>query len=336
MLPLSVNDFLKPKIVSIQQKEEKNGESKYARIVLEPLERGFGHTLGNSLRRILLSSMPGAAVTEVEIDGVLHEYSTIEGVQDDVIDLLLNIKKLAFILHTRDSVTLTLSKKGPGIVTGSDINLEHDIELANPELVLTTLGDNGNLNLKLKVQRGIGYEPANIGLSDQLSADSKQIGVLKLDATYTPVQKVSYTVENARVEQRTNLDKLIIDIQTNGTIDPEIAINAAAAILKDQLSVFMDIKSEDMAVDDHVEDEIDPVLLQTIDELDLTVRSANCLKAENIYYLGELVQRSENELLKTPNLGKKSLNEIKDLLSSKGLNLGMKIEKWPPSNITNK
>lgn len=331
MLPLTVNDFLKPKIVDIQEKGKHQ-----SRIVLEPLERGFGHTLGNSLRRILLSSMPGAAVTEVEIGGVLHEYSTIEGVQDDVIDLLLNIKKLAFILHTRDSVTLTLSKQGIGPVTGADITLEHDVELVNPEQVITTLSENGSINLKLKVQRGIGYEPASIGLSDQLSADSKLIGVLKLDATFTPVQKVAYTVENARVEQRTNLDKLIIDIQTNGTIDPEIAINSAAAILKDQLSVFMDIKSEEETVDEHVEDKIDPALLQTIDELDLTVRSANCLKAENIYYLGELVQRSENELLKTPNLGKKSLNEIKDLLASKGLNLGMKIENWPPSNIVNK
>lgn len=331
MLPLTVNDFLKPRIVDVQSKGDYQ-----SRIVLEPLERGFGHTLGNSLRRILLSSMPGAAVTEVEIDGVLHEYGTLDGVQDDIIEILLNIKKLAFILNSRDCVNLSLTKQGTGPVTGADIALEHDVELVNPEQLITTLSDNASINLKLKIQRGIGYEPTSIGLTDQLAVEPSQIGALKLDATYSPVVKVAYSVENARVEQRTNLDKLIIDIQTNGTIDPEVAINSAAAILKDQLSVFMDIKSEEEVVEEQPEDEVDPALLQTIDELDLTVRSANCLKAEHIYYLGELVQRSENELLKTPNLGKKSLNEIKDLLLSKGLSLGMKIENWPPSNVVNK
>lgn len=328
MLPLTVNDFLKPKVVDIQRK---GGHQ--SRIVLEPLERGFGHTLGNSLRRILLSSMPGAAVTEVEIDGVLHEYSTVEGIQDDVIDILANIKKLAFVLNSRDSVNLTLSKSGAGVVTGADVQLDHDVELINPEQVITTLSDSGNLNIKLKVSRGIGYQPANHRVHDQLTSETDKIGTLKLDTTYTPVTKVAYTVENARVEQRTNLDKLIIDLETNGTIDPEDAINLAAAILKDQLSIFMDIKATDELVIEQTEEKTDPVLLQTIDELDLTVRSANCLKAENIYYLGELVQRSENELLKTPNLGKKSLNEIKDLLASKSLSLGMKIENWPPSDI---
>lgn len=328
MLPLTVNDFLKPKVVDIQRK---GGHQ--SRIVLEPLERGFGHTLGNALRRILLSSMPGAAVTEVEIDNVLHEYSTVEGIQDDVIDILTNIKNLAFILNSRDNVTLTLSKTGSGIVTGADIKLDHDVELVNPEQVITTLSEKANLNLKLKVSRGIGYQPSTIRLIDQISSEAGKIGALKLDSTFTPVIKVAYAVENARVEQRTNLDKLIIDLETNGTIDPEDAINLAAAILKDQLSIFMDIKAVDQAVEVKQEQKIDPVLLQTIDELDLTVRSANCLKAENIYYLGELVLRTESELLKTPNLGKKSLNEIKDLLSSKGLSLGMKIDNWPPSDM---
>lgn len=327
MLPLSVNEFLKPKVVDIQRK----GGHK-SRIVLEPLERGFGHTLGNSLRRILLASMPGAAITEVEIDGVLHEYSTIEGVQGDVIDILLNLKKLAFIIKGREQVVLSLKKEGPGPVTGADISLESDIELVNPEQIITTLGNNGKINMTLKVNRGIGYVPATTRLSDQLNAETTQIGVLKLDATFTPVNKVTYSVENARVEQRTNLDKLIIDIETNGTIDPEEAINSAAAILKDQLSVFVDIKAANEEVVKVPETTIDPALLQTIDELDLTVRSANCLKAENIYYLGDLVKRTENELLKTPNLGKKSLNEIKELLSSKGLSLGMSIDNWPPAD----
>jgi DNA-directed RNA polymerase subunit alpha len=204
MLPLSVNDFLKPKVVDIQRK---GGHQ--SRIILEPLERGFGYTLGNSLRRILLSSMPGAAVTEVEIEGVLHEYSTIEGVQDDVIEILLNIKKLAFVLNSRDEVVLTLRKQGAGPVTGADIQLEHDAELVNPEQIITTLGDNGKLNMRLKVSRGIGYVPATTRLVDEMSSETAQVGILKLDATFTPVNKVTYTVENARVEQRTNLDKLI-------------------------------------------------------------------------------------------------------------------------------
>lgn len=327
MLPLSVNDFLKPKVVDIQRK---GGHQ--SRIILEPLERGFGHTLGNSLRRILLSSMPGAAVTEVEIDGVLHEYSTIEGVQDDVIEILLNIKKLAFILKGREEVTVVLKKEGAGKVTGADIKLDHDIELVNPEQVLTTLGTNGKISMKLKVNRGIGYVPSATRLVDQIATDAIQIGVLKLDSTFTPVNRVTYSVENARVEQRTNLDKLIIDIETNGTIDPEDAINSAAAILKDQLSVFVDIKAVAEETIKAPEALIDPALLQTIDELDLTVRSANCLKAENIYYLGDLVKRTENELLKTPNLGKKSLNEIKELLLSKNLSLGMHIDNWPPAD----
>ena len=305
MLPASVNDFLKPK-VDIQRK---GGHQ--SRIILEPFERGFAHTFGNSLRRVLLSSMPGAAVTEVEIDGVLHEYSTIEGVQDDVIGILLNIKKLAFVLKGREEVTVTIKKEGAGKVTGADIKLEHDVELVNPEQLITTLGSTGKLSMKLKVNRGIGYVPSATRMIDQLSSDSSvQIGVLKLDATFTPVNRVTYTVENSRVEQRTNLDKLIIDIETNGTIDPEDAINCAAAILKDQLSVFVDIKTVAEETVKTPETLIDPALLQTIDELDLTVRSANCLKAENIYYLGDLVKRTENELLKTPNLGKESFNQI--------------------------
>lgn len=325
MLPLTVNDFLKPKVIDIQRKNPYQ-----SKIVLEPLERGFGHTLGNALRRVLLSSLPGAAVTEIEIDGVLHEYSTVEGAQDDVVDIILNVKKLAFILNSREDVVLTLNKSEAGPVIGADIKLEHDVELANPEQIITTLAEGVSLNMKLKISRGIGYVPAAKTLSDQLNIDKvKNISAISIDATYTPVNKVAFSVENARVEQRTNLDKLIIDLETNGTIDPEDAINTAAAILKDQLSIFVDIKAVIEKEEEPEEQKVDPVLLQTIDELDLTVRSANCLKAENIHYLGDLVCRSEAELLKTPNLGKKSLNEIKQILTSKGLSLGMKLEKWP-------
>jgi DNA-directed RNA polymerase subunit alpha len=328
----SVNDFLKPRIVDVQRK----GGNR-SRLVLEPLERGFGHTLGNALRRVLLSSMPGCAVTEVKIDGVLHEYGAIEGVYDDVIDMMLNLKGLYFVLQGRDEVTLALDKKGPGPVLGSDIQLDHDVLLQNPLHVITHLNDDVTLRLKIKVARGRGYEPATVRLMEQLkNAEAQQIGVLRLDATYTPVLKVSYIVERARVEQRTDLDKLIIDLETNGTIDPEEAINRAASILKDQLSIFVEIKPTEISEELQSEAQMDPLFCLPVDDLELTVRSANCLKAENIFFIGDLIQRTENELLKTPNLGKKSLNEIKALLVSKGLSLGMKIENWPPQSLRDK
>jgi DNA-directed RNA polymerase subunit alpha len=320
----SPSQFLKPRLVNVQTLS-----TTHAKVVLEPLERGFGHTLGNALRRILLSSMPGCAVSEVKIDGVLHEYSSIEGVQEDVIEILLNLKKLALRMHGRDEVTLTLSKKGVGPVTGADIQLEHDIEIVNPDQIIANLTKDGELNMELKVTRGRGYVPVVAGDSEE----SKSIGVMQLDASYSPIRRVAYDVENARVEQRTDLDKLILDIETNGAIDPEEAVRRAANILQDQISVFVELQSEQRTEETKAEPQMDPMLLRPVDDLELTVRSANCLKAENIFYIGDLIQRSENELLKTPNLGKKSLTEIKDILAKNGLSLGMKLENWPPANL---
>jgi len=322
----SVNEFLNPRNIEVQELS-----ATHAKVVLEPLERGFGHTLGSALRRILLSSMPGCAVVEAEIDGVLHEYSAIEGVQEDVIEVLLNLKGLAIVMHAKDEATLTLSKKGPGPVLASDIQLDHDVEIVNPNHVICHLSDNGEVNMKLRIGRGRGYEPA-----DQRSLgedETRAIGRLQLDASYSPVARVAYSVENARVEQRTDLDKLVIDLETNGTIDPEESICRAATILQQQLAVFVDFDNEKEPVQEEEEEEVDPILLRPVDDLELTVRSANCLKAENIYYIGDLIQRTEVELLKTPNLGKKSLTEIKDVLASRGLSLGMRLENWPPASL---
>ncbi len=320
------SDFLTPNIIDIEELS-----STRAKITLEPLERGFGHTLGNALRRILLSSMPGAAISDVEIDGVLHEYSTIEGIQEDVIELLLNLKGVSIVMNERDSTVLTLSKKGQGVVTASDIQTDHEVEIKNPDHVIAHLNESGELSMKLTVTTGRGYQPVD---SRQVDEDeSKAIGRLQLDASYSPVRRVSYVVDSARVEQRTDLDKLIIDLETNGTLDSEEAIRRAATILQRQLAVFVDLEGEKELEPAEQEEEIDPILLRPVDDLELTVRSANCLKAENIYYIGDLVQRTEVELLKTPNLGKKSLTEIKDVLASRGLSLGLRLDNWPPSSI---
>ncbi|OUS28055.1 DNA-directed RNA polymerase subunit alpha [Gammaproteobacteria bacterium 45_16_T64] len=321
----SVNEFLTPKTIGVQQINETQ-----AKVTLEPLERGFGHTLGNALRRILLSSMPGAAVVEAEIDGVLHEYSTIDGVQEDVINILLNLKGVAILMHERDEAVLSLSKQGAGPVTAGDIQLDHDVEVINKDHVIAHLSDGASINMKLKIAKGRGYESSANRVDDE---ETKAIGRLQLDATYSPVHRVAYTVESARVEQRTNLDKLVIDLETNGTIDPEEAIRRAATILQQQLAVFVDLEKDNEPEPEEQREEIDPILLRPVDDLELTVRSANCLKAENVYYIGDLVQRTEVELLKTPNLGKKSLTEIKDVLASKGLSLGMRLENWPPGSL---
>lgn len=304
-----------------------------ARITLEPFERGYAHTLGNSIRRVLLSSLPGFAVTEVYFDGVLHEFSTIEGVREDVLDIILNIKNLSFILHGRNQVMLNLHKKGPGVVTGADIQLNQDVELVNPEKVLAHLEDNGELKLSLKIEMGRGYKAANVEQYDEF-ASGQIIGTIKLDASFSPVLKVTYNVENARVEQRTDLDKLVIDLETNGTIDPETAIRRAATILQTQLEPFVELKQEIRQEKKVEKPQLDPILLRPVDDLELTVRSANCLKAESIYYIGDLVQRTESELLKTPNLGKKSLNEIKSILAQHNLSLGMSIQNWPPASLS--
>ncbi len=318
-------EFLKPRIVDIQELGRHQ-----ARVTLEPLERGFGHTLGNSLRRILLSSMPGSAIVEVQIDNVLHEYTTIEGIQEDMVELLLNLKEVAIIHNSDKETIITLKKSGKGPVTAGDIQTDQDIDIVNPELVICNItSDSGEISMSMKVRKGRGYEPAN-----QIETDEEhKIGQLTLDASFSPVSKINYSVENARVKQRTDLDKLIIDITTNGTIDPEEAIRRAATIMREQLAVFVDLEAEKTSEPSREEVAVDPMLLRSVDDLELTVRSANCLKAENIFYIGDLIQRSEAELLKTPNLGKKSLNEIKDILVTRGLSLGMRLENWPPETL---
>lgn len=321
------NNFLKPRIINV----ESLGGGRSI-VEMEPFERGYGHTLGNALRRVLLSSMTGYAPTEVTIAGVVHEYSTLDGVQEDVVDLLLNLKGVVFKLHNRDSITLTLKKSGPGVVTAADIELPHDVEVINPEHVIANLADNGKLDMQIKVEKGRGYVPGNVR---RLSEDvNKTIGRIILDASFSPVRRVSYSVESARVEQRTDLDKLIINIETNGVITAEEAIRQSARILVDQLSVFAALEGTETTSEALTQvPAVDPILLRPVDDLELTVRSANCLKAENINYIGDLIQRSENELLKTPNLGRKSLNEIKEVLASRGLTLGMRLDNWPPAGF---
>ena len=319
------NALLKPRIIEVQ-----NVSPVHARVTMEPFERGFGHTLGNALRRILLSSLPGYAPTEVSIEGVLHEYSTLDGVREDVVDLLLNLKGVVLKLHGRNEATLSLVKAGEGVVTAADIEVSHDVEVINPDHVLAHLAPGGKLDLQIKVELGRGYVPGN---QRPAAGETKTIGRIVLDASFSPVRRVSYSVESARVEQRTDLDRLVLDIETNGAVDPEEAVRFAARVLMDQLSVFADLEGTPTAVEAPKAPAIDPILLRPVDDLELTVRSANCLKAENIYYIGDLIQRTETELLKTPNLGRKSLNEIKEVLASRGLTLGMKLENWPPAGL---
>ena len=320
-------NLLKPKSITVESLDDNRAE-----VILEPFERGYGHTLGNALRRVLLSSMVGYAPTEVTIAGVVHEYSTLDGVQEDVVNILLNLKGVVFKLHNRDEVTLTLRKDGEGVVTGADIQVPHDVEVVNPGHVIATLSQGGKLDMQIRVEKGRGYVPGNV--RRYADEGSKPIGKIVLDASFSPIRRVSYAVESARVEQRTDLDKLVLDIETNGTISAEDAVRAAAKILVEQLAVFAQLEGHELAAFDQstqkgAADRFDPILLRPVDELELTVRSANCLKAENIYYIGDLIQRTENELLKTPNLGRKSLNEIKEVLASRGLTLGMKLENWP-------
>ncbi|MDP2241079.1 MAG: DNA-directed RNA polymerase subunit alpha [Burkholderiales bacterium] len=323
---MSSSAFLKPRIIDVQ-----NITPYHAKLTMEPFERGYGHTLGNALRRTLLSSMPGYAVTEVKIAGVLHEYSTLDGVQEDVVDILLNLKGIVLKLHNREEVTLTLKKSGEGVVTAGDIEQIHDVEIVNPDHVIAHLSAGGKLDMQISVEQGRGYIAATSRKLD--GEESRAVGSLMLDASFSPVRRVSYSVESARVEQRTDLDKLIMDIETNGAIDPEEAVRYAARVLVDQLSVFADLQGMPAQIEEKKATQIDPILLRPVDDLELTVRSANCLKAENIYYIGDLIQRTETELLKTPNLGRKSLNEIKEVLASRGLTLGMKLENWPPAGL---
>ena len=311
-------NVLAPEVAKVEEVDKNN-----LKLVLEPFERGFGYTIGHSLRRILLSFMPGAAVSEVKIDGVEHEYGTIEGVKEDILDILLNLKGLAIKLEGSGEVELGLNIKTPKTVTAGDLELPAGVEIVNPEHVIATLVEPKKLSLTLKVKRGIGYQPAE-------NNNDKSVDSLHLDAIFSPVKRVNYKVENARVENRTDLDKLILDLETNGTIDAKQAVKYAATILQHQLSVFVDeelVSRKEKRKDKY---DFDPLLLRSIEELELTVRSTNCLKAENIFLIGDLIQRSEMDLLKTPNLGKKSLNEIKDELASRSLSLGTVLKNWPP------
>jgi DNA-directed RNA polymerase subunit alpha len=323
-------NLLKPKTINVEQL----GTNR-AKVTLEPFERGYGHTLGNALRRVLLSSMVGHAATEVTIAGVLHEYSSIDGVQEDVVNILLNLKGVVFKLHNRDEVTLSLRKDGDGPVTAGDIQTPHDVEIINPEHVILNLAHGGKIDMQIKVESGRGYVPGTVRRYGDDS--TKSIGRIVLDASFSPVRRVSYTVESARVEQRTDLDKLVLEIETNGAVTAEDAVRASAKILVEQLAVVAQLEGSELAAFDapvqRSSQQFDPILLRPVDELELTVRSANCLKAENIYYIGDLIQRTENELLKTPNLGRKSLNEIKEVLASRGLTLGMRLEAWPPAGL---
>jgi len=320
-----LSGFLQPKVTGVQSVTPTR-----SKVTIEPMERGYGHTLGNALRRVLLSSIPGCAVTEIKIEGVLHEYTTVDGVQEDVIDIMLNLKNLAVSLNSKDEVVLTIEKSGEGAVTAADIETDHDVEIFNPELVIANLTAKGKLSMSIKVERGSGYQTA---ASRKQEDEDLPIGTLLLDASFSPIKKISYKVDTARVEQRTNLDKLVIELETNGTIDPEETIRMAATILHHHIAVFVDLTSIEVEPELPKEPEFDPILLRPVDDLELTVRSANCLKAEQIFYIGDLIQRTEVELLKAPNLGKKSLTEIKDVLASKGMSLGIRLENWPPSSL---
>jgi DNA-directed RNA polymerase subunit alpha len=324
-------NLLKPRAINVEQIAPNR-----AKVTLEPFERGYGHTLGNALRRVLLSSMVGYSPTEVTIAGVLHEYSSIDGVQEDVVNILLNLKGVVFRLHNRDEVTLSLRKEGEGVVSAADIQTPHDVEIINPEHLIANLSQGGKLDMQIKVEKGRGYVPGT--MRRYADEPTKSIGRIVLDASFSPIKRVSYTVESARVEQRTDLDKLVMEIETNGAVSAEDAVRSSAKILVEQLAVFAQLEGNELAAFDAPAqrggaERFDPIFLRPVDELELTVRSANCLKAENIYYIGDLIQRTENELLKTPNLGRKSLNEIKEVLASRGLTLGMKLESWPPAGL---
>jgi len=316
--------LLRPRVVEVDERSDYS-----AKIIIEPLERGFGHTLGNAFRRILLSSIPGCAITEVNIDGVQHEFSTLVGVREDVVEILLNLKTLSFIMPDRDEAEISINATG-GTVTAADIQLPDGVELANPEQVICHLDKSASITMRMTVEKGVGYEPSTNRMNGE---ESRPIGQLVLDASFCPVKRVAYDVENARLHQKTNLDKLILDIDTDGSISAEDAVRTAARILVEQMAIFIDFKIETTVEEKEEVEKLNPILLKPIDELELTVRSANCLKAENIQYIGDLIQRTEVELLKTPNLGKKSLNEIKGVLSEMGLTLGVRLENWPPAAI---
>lgn len=325
MIQKNWQELIKPTNLEVTSLEDGHR----AKIVVEPLERGFGLTLGNALRRVLLSSLQGGAVTAIKINGVLHEFSVIPGVREDVTDIVLNVKCLAVAVHTEGTKTMTLKAEGPCTVTAAMIETGHDVEIKNPDLVICNLDAGAKINMELTVNTGKGYVPA----SQNKSADAP-IGVIAVDAIYSPVKKVSYKVENTRVGQITDYDKLTLVVDTNGVVTPEDAVAFAARILQDQLKPFINFdEPENEAEAEKEELPFNRNLLKKVEELELSVRSANCLKNDNIIYIGDLVQKTEAEMLRTPNFGRKSLNEIKEVLAKMGIHLGMDTPGWPPENI---
>ena len=322
---MSYTNLLRPGSVEIQRFSDN-----HVRVSIQPLERGFGHTLGNAMRRVLFSAMTGAAVVEAKIANVLHEYSTLEGVQEDVVDILLNLKGLAIRLYEKDATMVRVHKKGSGVVTGADIQVEETVEIANKDHVIAHLSDRGELEMNLWIEKGRGYQPAVVRKEKK---ENQVVGSLLLDASFSPIKKVSYNVESTRVGDRTDLDKLILELETNGTVSAEELVSQAAITLHSQLNVFVNLEEIEITEQESAKNEIDELLMKPVEEVDLTVRSANCLKSEKIYYLGDLVVRSEMDLMRTPNLGKKSLTEIKNMLADFGLRLGMEVENWPPAKL---
>lgn len=328
-----VEKLLTPALTNVKQMSDT-----LMSVTMQPLEQGFAHTLGNALRRILLSSIPGSAVVEVNIEGVLHEFNTIEGVEEDVIEILLNLKDLAIRMHNKNSAVLNVSKKGPGVLTGQDLQIDSDVEIINTDKVIATLAENGNIEMRIKIERGRGYQTASrrkqeLQSQSDTGAGAPAVGNLTLDASFSPILRVSYSVGIARVEQRADLDSLTLEMETNGTISPEEAVREAANILQGQLQSFTSFDELEAVDEEPVLDELNPIFTMPVDELDLTVRSTNCLKAERIFYVGDLVTRTEVDLLKTPNLGRKSLDEIKSVLTQRGLALGTQLENWPPAQL---
>ncbi len=327
MIQKNWQDLIKPNKLEVSPGSDKQ---RFTTVVAEPLERGFGVTLGNALRRILLSSLQGAAVTSVQIDGVLHEFSSIAGVREDVTDLILNIKDIAIRMQGEGPKRMTLRKQGPGVVTAGDIQVTGDVAILNADHVLCTLDEGADIRMEFTVDTGKGYVPA-----DRNRAEDAPIGLIPVDSLYSPVRKVSYRVENTREGQILDFDKLTMTIETDGSVSPDDALAYAARILQDQLEVFVNFEEPKKAEERTSIPELafNPAFLKKVDELELSVRSANCLKNDNIVYIGDLVQKTEAEMLRTPNFGRKSLNEIKEVLAQMGLHLGMEVSGWPPENI---
>ncbi len=327
MIQKNWQELIKPNKIEVNTSKD---PQRFGTVVVEPLERGYGLTLGNALRRVLLSSLQGAAITSIKVDGVLHEFSSIDGVREDVTDIVLNIKNISLRMHAEGSKKVYLKAEGPCEVKAGMIETSSDIEITNPDLVICTLGNKAKLNMEITVSSGKGYRPAV-----QNRPEDAPIGLIPVDSIFSPVRRVSYKVEDTRVGQITDYDKLVLDIETNGTVKPEDAVAYAARILQDQLQIFVNFQEPDSVTKEEAKDELpfSRHLLRKVEELELSVRSANCLKNDNIIYIGDMVQKTQADMLRTPNFGRKSLNEIKEVLSAMGLHLGMKVEGWPPENI---